>query len=224
MKMSVVCVVVGLCALMLTSFFGVSDAAKGVDVYNSLVSISSAQCMLKQNYTFALVGCVPPDSNCAHSVANFWAAGFSQVDLYFFATPSKGEPESQVQRLHSYVKQYNIRFDLVWLDIEYKQDWSSSQSFNVAFFKALVNETSSIWGQSRIGVKSTSEDWPPIMGSSTAGSGYPLWYAQDDGNPSFSDFSPFAGWTQPSVKMFSFDADLGCTHARIDLNSAYVDM
>ncbi len=41
----------------------------------------------------------------------------------------------------------------------------------------------------------------PIMGKYTGGSEFPLWYAHYDGNPSFSDFSPFNGWSKPSIKV-----------------------
>ena len=27
-----------------------------------------------------------------------------------------------------------------------------------------------------------------------------LWYAHYDNNPSFSDFSPFGGWSKPAIK------------------------
>ena len=37
------------------------------------------------------------------------------------------------------------------------------------------------------------------MGSYTGGASYPLWYAHYDNNPSFSDFTPFNGWTQPAM-------------------------
>ena len=46
--------------------------------------------------------------------------------------------------------------------------------------------------------------WDPIFGSSfTAGSRFPLWYANYDGEPNFGDFSPFAGWSSPFRKQFS---------------------
>jgi len=30
-----------------------------------------------------------------------------------------------------------------------------------------------------------------------------LWYAHYDGNPSFSDFSPFGGWNHPNMKQYN---------------------
>jgi hypothetical protein len=55
-------------------------AVNGIDL-SQYMSIQAAQCLKAQGYTFAVVRCYTeenqPDSNCAHSVANLWAAGFS---------------------------------------------------------------------------------------------------------------------------------------------------
>jgi Glycosyl hydrolases family 25 len=153
-------------------------AAKGIDV-SQFVSVSAAQCYKNNGYDFAIVRCYQslgrPDPNCPHSVANLWAAGFAHVDLYMFPDPGAGNPEGQVQSLSSFVNQYGIKFGQVWMDIEGSQYWSSSQSSNVAFFNGLVSEASKIWGHSRVGVYTSKSQWEPIMGSSTAGSSYPLW-------------------------------------------------
>ncbi len=61
----------------------------------------------------------------------------------------------------------------------------------------------------KVGVYTSESQWGPIMGSYTGGSAYPLWYAHYDGQPSFSDFTPFAGWKAPSIKQFS-DAGAKC--------------
>ena len=53
--------------------------------------------------------------------------------------------------------------------------------------------------------------WESIMG--TAGSctglgGVSLWYAHYDGNPSFSDFRAFGGWSKPNIKQYVGDTSL----------------
>jgi len=48
--------------------------------------------------------------------------------------------------------------------------------------------------------------WGVVAGSGcTAGAsaGAPVWYAHYDGNPSFSDWVPFGGWSHPAVKQYS---------------------
>lgn len=42
-----------------------------------------------------------------------------------------------------------------------------------------------------------------ILGDScTAGHNLKLWYAHYDNSKSFSDFSPFGGWTSPHMKQY----------------------
>ncbi len=121
-------------------------------------------------------------------------------------------------------------YGTVWLDIEGPQYWGS-ESTNQAFFSALASELKSK-GQN-VGVYTSASQWEPIMGSFTGGSSFPLWsvsmmmillllfffffffflvsscrYAHYDNNPSFSDFSPFGGWSKPAMKQFNGDASL----------------
>ena len=61
------------------------------------------------------------------------------------------------------------------------------------------------------GIYSSYYMWESIMG--TAGSctglgGVSLWYAHYDGNPSFSDFRQFGGWTKPNIKQYAGDTTL----------------
>ena len=34
-------------------------------------------------------------------------------------------------------------------------------------------------------------------------------YVQHDGSPSFSNFSPFGGWTEPSIKQYDVEDNRG---------------
>jgi hypothetical protein len=78
--------------------------------------------------------------------------------------------------------------------------WSSDTSANVQFFEGLINEASS-QGLS-VGIYTSYSQWQPIMGDYSGGSSYPLWYAHYDGNPSFSDFSPFNGFNFSAANPF----------------------
>jgi hypothetical protein len=68
-----------------------------------------------------------------------------------------------------------------------------------------------------IGVYTSASQWQPIMGDWTGASGYilcmltfilvlPLWWPKYDGHASFSNFSPFGGWSQPAIKQYQGDA------------------
>lgn len=56
------------------------------------------------------------------------------------------------------------------------------------------------------GIYTSSSQWSPIAGGSTALSKYPLWYPHYDSSPSFSDFKSFGGWTKPAIKQYVGDA------------------
>ena len=66
----------------------------------------------------------------------------------------------------------------------------------------------------RLGVYTSNSQWSPITGNSKILSSLPLWYAhyESPGNPSFSDFVPFGGWSKPSVKQYAGTTSLcGCS-------------
>ena len=57
----------------------------------------------------------------------------------------------------------------------------------------------------KVGIYTSQSQWSEIMGSSTIGSSYPLWYPHYDNKASFSDFVPFAGWKKPAIKQYEGD-------------------
>jgi len=122
--------------------------------------------------------------------------------------------QSQVQSAVTFLQNNNVNYNRFWLDIEGPQYWTSDVGTNVAFFNGLISQLQAM-GQN-IGVYTSASQWDPIMGGSTSGSPFPLWYAHYDDNPSFSDFSPFGGWSQPSLKQF--DGDASVCSADVDLN------
>jgi len=102
------------------------------------------------------------------------------------------------------LQSHNASINTLWLDVEGAGTyWSSSTANNQAFFQGLVQGAQAA-GVSSLGVYTSASQWNPIMGSTyTGGSKMPLWYAHYDGNPSFSDFSAFGGWTQPFMKQYN---------------------
>jgi len=196
-------------AFLLVVIPSVVFATYGVDI-SSPVSKESFTCMRNAGYTFAVARAFEsinqPDSNAPATIANAWAAGLLHVDVYIFPCPTCGNPAGQIQRMLSFLKSHGSRFGMVWLDIEGPQYWHSSTSENQAFFNGLVSELKN--QNIHVGVYTSESQWVPIMGSSTAGSSYPLWYAHYDGAPNFNDFRSFGGWSKPSIKQFIGDATL----------------
>lgn len=63
---------------------------------------------------------------------------------------------------------------MLWLDIEGTGYWKD-QAYNRNFFSGLISGAAS--AGVNLGVYTSASQWNPIMGSFTAGSGFPLWYA-----------------------------------------------
>jgi len=197
--------------VLLSLAVSVSVATLGVDV-SSPVGPSAWTCLKNNGYVFGIIRCYESggsvDPNCPHTIYNAWDGGAAHVDIYMFPDPSKGNPEGQVTTLLNYLAGYNIHnrgtppgsYGMLWFDIEGTQYWQSSQSENQAFFNGLVSAGRSA-GIS-MGVYTSKSQWEPIMGNWAGGSSLPLWYAHYDNNPSFSDFSPFGGWSRPSIKQY----------------------
>ena len=56
-----------------------------------------------------------------------------------------------------------------------------------------------------MGIYSSSSQWGPIMGGSTAFNSLDLWYAHWDGSTSLSDFQSFGGWSHAAMKQYAGD-------------------
>eukprot|EP01006_Ploeotia_vitrea_P014550 TRINITY_DN39495_c0_g1_i2.p1 TRINITY_DN39495_c0_g1~~TRINITY_DN39495_c0_g1_i2.p1 ORF type:complete len:205 (-),score=93.70 TRINITY_DN39495_c0_g1_i2:181-795(-) len=186
-------------------------ASYGVDV-SQPVSESAFKCLRGQNLQFAIVRCFhsygEPDTNAPATVAAAWAGGMAHVDVYMFPCPKCGNAAGQASKAVSYLRQHGVKYGMMWLDIEQPSLWTGSHSSNIAFFRGLLTQLD-LMGV-RVGIYSSAYMWNSIFGSSYKGpTNYSLWYAHYDGEPSFSDFTPFGGWSHPGMKQFS-DAGSKC--------------
>eukprot|EP00008_Paramoeba_atlantica_P005828 CAMPEP_0201480048 /NCGR_PEP_ID=MMETSP0151_2-20130828/4632_1 /ASSEMBLY_ACC=CAM_ASM_000257 /TAXON_ID=200890 /ORGANISM="Paramoeba atlantica, Strain 621/1 / CCAP 1560/9" /LENGTH=109 /DNA_ID=CAMNT_0047861795 /DNA_START=266 /DNA_END=591 /DNA_ORIENTATION=+ len=94
----------------------------------------------------------------------------------------------------------------IWLDIE-KYQWSSSQSSNQAFITSLIEQGEAM--NQKLGIYSSYYNWESIVGLGFCypeQQGLPLWYADYDNNPSFSDYVMFGCWKTPLMKQFEGNA------------------
>ena len=190
----------------------VAGAQYGLD-FSSAASSSSASCFVSNGFTYVVPrgyrssGAV--DTAVCGSLNTAKAAGIATRDVYLFPQPTSTTKSAatQMSELLNYLKTNcgSAWSGRVWLDIEGSQYWTTSTSSNKAFYQALVDSCSA--NGIRCGVYSSMSQWSSIFGSTSYsyGSSLPLWYAHYDNNPSFSDFSPFAGWTTPHAKQYAGD-------------------
>jgi GH25 family lysozyme M1 (1,4-beta-N-acetylmuramidase) len=184
-------------------FIAAAFATHGVDV-SAPTATSSFSCMVNNGYHFAVVRAYrsngTPDPNGAQTINNARAGGMSNVDAYMFPCPTCGNPAKQMSDTVASLKAGQAKYGMIWLDIEGPQYWHKSQQANRDFFNGLVAQGRAMGVH--MGVYTSKSQWIPIMGDWSGGSSLPLWYAHYDGNPSFSDFSAFGGWSKPSIKQF----------------------
>eukprot|EP01133_Synstelium_polycarpum_P004256 gene4256-4966_t len=184
-------------AVIATIMFGVTMATYGVDI-SSVSDIPDFTCLKSSGYDFAIVrgyeSIGQVDTNGPHSVYNARDGGMADVDIYIFPCFSCGNGAGQVETMVNYFESFQADYGMVWFDIE-------GPGENQAFFNSMLDGASAVGA--KVGVYTSESQWVPIMGDWSGGSAYPLWYAHFDGSPSFSDFSPFGGWSQPAIKQFS---------------------
>lgn len=190
-----------------------SGEALGGDV-SSLFSSSAYSCAVQGGWSFVIVRSYcsygAPDPNALANLQAAKAGGMSATDIYHF--PCAGsDAATQVQ---DDVNAVSGNFGTLWFDIETNPSsgcgWSGDVSSNCNFLQSMIAAGQSL-GIS-MGVYSSAYMWSSIMGDScTAGAdqGLPLWYAHYDGARTFSDFSPFGGWSTPSMKQYNDNSAIG---------------
>jgi hypothetical protein len=209
---------------------------KGVDVS---APCSNWACLKSSGYSFAVVRIFQEssggrvDPNGVNSVKAAWAAGFSAVDVYMYpcgtcTTTGVAQATAVLNALHG------VKYGRVWVDIEgVGSSWGSNTANNVKLFTDITSTLTR--GGASVGVYTQGWQWNSIMGSSTAGSSFPVWYAEYGQGPghytttdgtcqysgttqSLASFSPFGGWTHAYAKQYNGNCNkCGCS---IDANYA----
>jgi hypothetical protein len=99
-----------------------------------------------------------------------------------------------------------LNTNMVWMDIEGTEYWSSSCSSNQSWLSDAINEINSLYKgcglSSCVGIYTSESQWSPIMCNTFEFSRHQLWWAYHDYEASFSDFTPFGGWGEPNMKQY----------------------
>jgi hypothetical protein len=206
---------------------------KGVDVSQPC---GNWPCLKQAGYSFAVIRIFQEtgkvDPNGVASIRAAAAAGLS-VDVYMYPAGTKSttgvaQAQAVLNALHG------VTYGRIWLDIEgVGKSWTGNPAANAQLFKDIANTLTA--GGASVGVYTQGWQWNSIMGSSTAGSQFPVWYAEYGQGPShynsndgtcnysgaaqsLSSFTPFGGWTHAFAKQYNGDCTkCGCS---IDVNYA----
>ncbi|XP_065831605.1 probable GH family 25 lysozyme 2 [Oscarella lobularis] len=183
-----------------------SAGVLGIDVSSLVTQQQFENLVAVKNFKYLIVrafrslGAV--DTNAPVTIRNARAAGISDIDVYLFPKPGRGDPETQVTDTIDYLAAQGTEFGTLWIDVE-PLNWFSNKTENQKFFTAMFIKAKSLH---QTGVYTSIRNWGLIMGEDfTGGSSAPLWYPryESNPNPSFSDFTPFGGWSTPAMKQFT---------------------
>jgi len=128
------------------------------------------------------------------------------VDIYMFPCPQCGDARSQVQSLHDFAS--DVKYGLMWLDIEGPEYWLGDYGSNQNFMNELAGSAQEIFGDKLGGIYTNANGWNSIFGDWDEWGNLPLWWAYWDYSPSFDNFSPFAGWSKPAIKQYVGDTSV----------------
>ena len=151
------------------------------------------------------------DRSSVTSVASWKAAGIA-ADVYMFPCSFENATNQVTQLLGNLTATGTVP-GRIWFDIESNQSpictWRSDKAANCAYMAELVAAAKASafpnWGvYSSIHMWTTLMTTPDAPGGCAVAPNLPLWYPhyEKPPSPSFSDFSPFGGWTKPTIKQF----------------------
>ena len=195
-------------ALFIAALIGAVAATDGGDV-SQYYNAATFQCARNNGWNFVIVrsychyGSV--DYNAPATLAQAKAGGIPYRDVYHF--PCMGKVSAPRQVANNLAK-LGGQFGMMWFNVEINSSpgcgYSLNQAANCKFLSELIAAGNS--HGVKMGIFSSAHMWSSIMGNGctvAASAGLPLWFAHWDGARTFSDFSPFGGWTKPAIKQYN---------------------
>eukprot|EP00276_Gloeochaete_wittrockiana_P003275 CAMPEP_0184644944 /NCGR_PEP_ID=MMETSP0308-20130426/1533_1 /TAXON_ID=38269 /ORGANISM="Gloeochaete witrockiana, Strain SAG 46.84" /LENGTH=222 /DNA_ID=CAMNT_0027073693 /DNA_START=30 /DNA_END=698 /DNA_ORIENTATION=+ len=200
-------------AVFLCLCVSTSLATTGFDLsyFQGDVSQSSFNCLKSDGYVFGIIeataGTGGFNSHIGTDISRAHAAGIANVDVYIFPNTKQSASSSMTTLINQLKSAGALTKNMIWMDIEGSQYWSSSCSTNQQWLSQAISTIDGLYkgcGKSTcVGIYTSSSQWSPIMCGSSQFSKYQLWYAHYDNSASFSDFSSFGGWTKPAMKQYA---------------------
>lgn len=139
------------------------------------------------------------------------AAGFTNIDMYWFPCTGTGNPcksyAEQVAEISSTFNANKMKIGKIWVDIEIDSTcgtWNYGTAGNLQQAKDIVAALQNAGFV--FGIYSSPGEWSSIFGSSgvVVDNSVPLWFATFDGDDSsLAMKSPFGGWTSAFGKQYS---------------------
>jgi len=127
-------------------------------------------------------------------------SGISSIGILMDPVVGLGTPKLLYDSVFVYLDYYGAKVDRIWINIYGSGRWSKDPSVNIASVHAIVAE-----GQKRgyvVGLKIDQGLLEDIFANTKEFSNLPLWYTNDHDYSNFKDFTPFGGWTKPTMKTY----------------------
>uniref|UniRef100_A0A0K0FIF9 Glycosyl hydrolase family 25 n=1 Tax=Strongyloides venezuelensis TaxID=75913 RepID=A0A0K0FIF9_STRVS len=188
-------------------------AVLGLDAIQT-ISTSEFKCLHNEGYRF-FIGRVWEsvgnyDYTGMRNIKNAREAGMEHVDGYLFPCLSSGcaHAAKQVEATVDKLKAEGAKIGTLWLDIE-RYAWPANHESNRQFITAMVNQAKSMGVT--VGIYSNYNMWESIVGLDyKAHSNLPLWWADYNGHKDYTGFTPFGGWSKPSMHQYTGTVNGGC--------------
>uniref|UniRef100_A0A0N5BDH3 Glycosyl hydrolase family 25 n=1 Tax=Strongyloides papillosus TaxID=174720 RepID=A0A0N5BDH3_STREA len=188
-------------------------AVIGLDAIQT-ISTSTFKCLHNEGYRF-FIGRVWEsvgnyDYTGMQNIKNAWEGGMEHVDGYLFPCLSSGcaHAANQVEATINKLKAEGAKIGTLWLDIE-RYAWPADHNSNRNFITAMVNQAQSMGVT--VGIYSNYNMWESIVGLDyKAHSNLPLWWADYNGHQDYTGFTPFGGWSKPSMHQYTGTVNGGC--------------
>jgi hypothetical protein len=169
------------------------------------VNVSTWQCIVGQNQTFAIIqawDCDTLNPNLVSNIQAAYQAGMTSVDVYLFVSDNCDfVPDDAVTKVYNALQ--GVQFGgMFWFDIDQCAGcWGlEGENFNYIMASLIAAEGLGVTA----GLYSTAYEWPLIMGETSWPLPSPLWYAEYDNEENFNDHEyDFGGFTSPTMKQYA---------------------
>ncbi|XGW13090.1 hypothetical protein V3C99_013602 [Haemonchus contortus] len=185
--------------------------AYAVDI-STKVPYSAFQCIYQNTYKLAFIRAYYPynqgevDPNVTENIFSAESAGLG-IEAYMVPQPKSNKSGSvQFDEMVNNLEMRFIDLNSVWIQVTKPSNWFPTPKANINFLNDIFIRASLDGMQ--VGVFTNKDDWTQITNGAKVNNAM-LWYWSVEGpgsanmtQPDFNDFTPFAGWTAPSVKQF----------------------
>ena len=156
------------------------------------------------------------DPNFVPSYKNARAAGYTDIDTYWFPCNGSGHNcksyAAQLSELAATFRANSMNIGTIWVDLEkdpFCNNWNYGTSGNIAQARSLITALKN--SGFKYGIYSSPGEWSTIFGSTSfvLDNSVPLWFATYNNVQTVQLITPFGGWTYAVGHQYTDKSDSG---------------